>query len=164
MTEPSYGFAPSHQRGDSKLPLLSSDSEGLPLPASPSSRTSAIRSHAFLSIIRQRRLLFVGLAFLSVFALGALSSVTVLGSAPGAEYVHTELASHTTANETTEAAPTTIPVINDTNTVLLDDEYEEEYVWSPAVLGPPTARFRDNLRSDVKYITSWISAGWSMYF
>ncbi|KAI0308147.1 hypothetical protein B0F90DRAFT_1680537 [Multifurca ochricompacta] len=30
-----------------------------------------------------------------------------------------------------------------------------------SLLGPPTDRFRDNLRNDTKYITSWISAGWT---
>ncbi|KAI0031409.1 hypothetical protein K488DRAFT_52104 [Vararia minispora EC-137] len=30
-----------------------------------------------------------------------------------------------------------------------------------ALVGPPTVRFRDNLRNDTKYITSWISAGWT---
>jgi len=29
------------------------------------------------------------------------------------------------------------------------------------LLGPPTSRFRDNLRNDTKFITSWISAGWT---
>ncbi|KIK35892.1 hypothetical protein CY34DRAFT_811817 [Suillus luteus UH-Slu-Lm8-n1] len=29
------------------------------------------------------------------------------------------------------------------------------------VQGPPTQRFRDNLRNDTKYITSWTSAGWT---
>ncbi|KAH9081712.1 hypothetical protein EDB83DRAFT_2539272 [Lactarius deliciosus] len=29
------------------------------------------------------------------------------------------------------------------------------------LLGPPTSRFRDNLRNDTQYITSWISAGWT---
>ncbi|KAG2112419.1 hypothetical protein DEU56DRAFT_201839 [Suillus clintonianus] len=32
---------------------------------------------------------------------------------------------------------------------------------SPYVQGPPTQRFRDNLRNDTKYITSWASAGWT---
>ena len=32
---------------------------------------------------------------------------------------------------------------------------------NPLVRGPPTESFRDNLRNDTKYITSWISAGWS---
>ncbi|KAM6492243.1 hypothetical protein JOM56_011967 [Amanita muscaria] len=30
-----------------------------------------------------------------------------------------------------------------------------------AVVGPPTAKFRDNLKPDQKYITSWLDAGWS---
>jgi len=30
-----------------------------------------------------------------------------------------------------------------------------------SLLGHPTSRFRDNLRNDTKYITSWISAGWT---
>ncbi|THH12795.1 hypothetical protein EW146_g7360 [Bondarzewia mesenterica] len=29
------------------------------------------------------------------------------------------------------------------------------------LVGEPTARFRDNLRNDTQYITSWISAGWT---
>ncbi|KAI0045214.1 hypothetical protein FA95DRAFT_1561351 [Auriscalpium vulgare] len=30
-----------------------------------------------------------------------------------------------------------------------------------ALLGPPTQKFRDNLRNDTEYMTSWISAGWT---
>ncbi|KIJ66268.1 hypothetical protein HYDPIDRAFT_174416 [Hydnomerulius pinastri MD-312] len=37
----------------------------------------------------------------------------------------------------------------------LDDETKSY------VVGPPTLNFRDNLRNDTKYITSWISAGWT---
>ena len=33
--------------------------------------------------------------------------------------------------------------------------------YSPFVLGPATKSFRDNLRDDLAYITSWTSAGWS---
>ncbi|TCD62408.1 hypothetical protein EIP91_006936 [Steccherinum ochraceum] len=33
--------------------------------------------------------------------------------------------------------------------------------YSPYLRGPPTDSFRENLRSDTKYITSWISAGWN---
>jgi len=29
------------------------------------------------------------------------------------------------------------------------------------LIGPPTSRFRDNIRIDRKYITSWVSAGWT---
>jgi hypothetical protein len=31
----------------------------------------------------------------------------------------------------------------------------------PWIMGPPARKFRDNLRSDRRYITSWYSAGWS---
>lgn len=46
-------------------------------------------------------------------------------------------------------------------------DFEEAHVISATsnlqsyVQGPPTQRFRDNLRNDTKYITSWISAGWT---
>jgi len=30
-----------------------------------------------------------------------------------------------------------------------------------SLMGPPTRKFRDNLRNDKKYLTSWISAGWT---
>ncbi|KAL6310144.1 hypothetical protein BKA93DRAFT_721989 [Sparassis latifolia] len=42
-----------------------------------------------------------------------------------------------------------------------DVDLQGQYTYSPYVNGPPTARFRDNLRNDTKYITSWISAGWT---
>ncbi|KAE9398471.1 hypothetical protein BT96DRAFT_1020127 [Gymnopus androsaceus JB14] len=47
-------------------------------------------------------------------------------------------------------------------------EHEEETVetidpWDPraSLNGPPTERFRDNLRADIKYLTSWPAAGWT---
>ena len=159
MSDPVYAYAPSHQRGDSKLPLLPGELDGLPLPASPSSTRASSKLPTLWSIVRQRRVLIVGLAFASILSLVILSSVTVLGSVPGAEYIHTELASQTASNGT--IVPPTAAITDDPST-LLPDEYQEEEWWSPAVLGPPTQRFRDNLRNDTKYITSWISAGWSM--
>ncbi|TBU63759.1 hypothetical protein BD310DRAFT_808030 [Dichomitus squalens] len=42
-----------------------------------------------------------------------------------------------------------------------DPVSEEEYSYSPRLVGPPTQSFRDNLRNDTKYITSWPSAGWT---
>ncbi|KAI0690908.1 hypothetical protein BC835DRAFT_157933 [Cytidiella melzeri] len=33
--------------------------------------------------------------------------------------------------------------------------------YSPLVLGAPTESFRDNLRPDMQYITSWLDAGWN---
>lgn len=162
MTTPAYEFTPAHQRGDSKLPLLG-NSDGLPLPVSPSSRASASKASAFLSAVRYRRLLFIGLAVLSAFSLAVLSSVTVLGSTPGTEFVHTELAAQTTASaEDPAIAPAVSTPVSEPDAPNIPDVYEEEYEYSPYVLGPPTQRFRDNLRNDTKYITSWISAGWSM--
>ncbi|KAI0706099.1 hypothetical protein BC835DRAFT_1260723 [Cytidiella melzeri] len=38
---------------------------------------------------------------------------------------------------------------------------EQVVQYPPWVLGAPTQSFRDNLRPDTKYITSWISAGWT---
>ncbi|KAF9535682.1 hypothetical protein CPB83DRAFT_842145 [Crepidotus variabilis] len=38
-----------------------------------------------------------------------------------------------------------------------DDLFGPQYV----LRGPPTQRFRDNLRPDVQYVSSWISAGWT---
>ncbi|KAG5647758.1 hypothetical protein DXG03_008481 [Asterophora parasitica] len=44
-----------------------------------------------------------------------------------------------------------------TPTVALVDPHGPE----ANLIGAPTAHFRDNLRNDRKYITSWISAGWT---
>ncbi|KAG1838331.1 hypothetical protein C8R48DRAFT_666854 [Suillus tomentosus] len=41
------------------------------------------------------------------------------------------------------------------------DVYPTTFNSQSYVQGPPTQRFRDNLRNDTKYITSWISAGWT---
>lgn len=35
--------------------------------------------------------------------------------------------------------------------------------YPPWVLGAPTQSFRDNLRPEFEYITSWLSAGWSKF-
>lgn len=35
--------------------------------------------------------------------------------------------------------------------------------YSPWVLGAPTQQFRDNLKPELKYITSWLDAGWSTF-
>ncbi|KAG6334539.1 hypothetical protein ID866_4555 [Astraeus odoratus] len=43
-------------------------------------------------------------------------------------------------------------------TVVPATEVESEKSY---VLGPPTQSFRDNLRNETKYITSWINAGWT---
>ncbi|KII91730.1 hypothetical protein PLICRDRAFT_104708 [Plicaturopsis crispa FD-325 SS-3] len=40
-------------------------------------------------------------------------------------------------------------------------EHVEKGEVRKPLLGPPTERFRDNLRNDTKYITSWTGAGWT---
>ncbi|TDL27888.1 hypothetical protein BD410DRAFT_781803 [Rickenella mellea] len=37
----------------------------------------------------------------------------------------------------------------------------EEPRWSPWVVGQPTRHFRDNLRNDTKYVTTWAPGGWT---
>jgi len=43
------------------------------------------------------------------------------------------------------------------------DKNDSTPLWDrkSVLLGPPTDRFRDNLRNDTMYITSWASAGWT---
>jgi len=63
--------------------------------------------------------------------------------------------------------PTTRPAAEDLS--LLEPEHVNVSApitidpWGPEanLIGSPTVQFRDNLRADRKYITSWISAGWT---
>ncbi|EJD41495.1 hypothetical protein AURDEDRAFT_115423 [Auricularia subglabra TFB-10046 SS5] len=41
---------------------------------------------------------------------------------------------------------------------------DEKYNPKNYVKGPPTAKFRDNLRPDVKYMSGWIAGGWTNDF
>ncbi|KAJ7446504.1 hypothetical protein B0H11DRAFT_1745723 [Mycena galericulata] len=50
--------------------------------------------------------------------------------------------------------------------VVLDSHHDsapplDPFGPSSLLIGEPTMSFRDNLRSDVEYITSWVSAGWT---
>ncbi|KAF9225474.1 hypothetical protein BS17DRAFT_879488 [Gyrodon lividus] len=47
-------------------------------------------------------------------------------------------------------------IYGELDTLVAPNHYVQSYV-----VGPPTLNFRDNLRNDTKYITSWISAGWT---
>jgi hypothetical protein len=58
---------------------------------------------------------------------------------------------HSTPSYAHIATPAHSTIQNQT----LEDPYPQ---W---VVGAPTASFRDNLRPEVQYITSWLSAGWS---
>lgn len=110
-----------------------------------------------MSTIPKRRSL-IALLLLALFTLLTLH-LTLLSHGPAVLQVapayepssplvgHTDLAADTTSEDQTGTK---------------QEEDEEEY-WpiSPSVNGPPTRSFRDNLRNDTKYITSWPSAGWS---
>lgn len=138
----------SHIRTLSSTPLLPQKQESTSvLPSFPPTRVITYR-------LRRRHV--------ALLVIGALSF--------GLAVVH--LATSTT--------PMTRPqTYADTNTPLAVDETTTNYTsvestappksfnnatapsYSPLVLGPPTQRFRENLRSDKKYITSWYGAGWS---
>ncbi|KZP28811.1 hypothetical protein FIBSPDRAFT_728362 [Athelia psychrophila] len=38
---------------------------------------------------------------------------------------------------------------------------QDRWLPSAVLLGPPTSSFKDNLRNDTQYVTSWPSAGWT---
>ncbi|KAJ3916990.1 hypothetical protein F5877DRAFT_80388 [Lentinula edodes] len=69
------------------------------------------------------------------------------------------------------STPISSPHDNSTSAIPASDVEEEQNTAVPSVLdpwdlrlslnGPPTSQFRENLKSDVKYITSWPGAGWT---
>ena len=151
----------THARADSRVPLLPyADS-------SSSSPTARSLSKRYMTCIPKRRSL-IALLSLTVLSLVAFSftflgSPDVLNRVPG--YTHTvppsldaDLSSD--SGDASSAEPATDP---ETPPTYLEDLEDDEPAHSPYVLGPPTPSFRDNLRNDTKYITSWISAGWSVY-
>lgn len=70
--------------------------------------------------------------------------------------VHVSSPLETKADAVAESTDSTKAV---SDSVMPDTETESRY--PKQVLGAPTDSFRDNLRSDVKYVTSWINAGWT---
>lgn len=150
MKEKSYG----HSRSQSSMPLLPY-AEMTP-PSTPFISTFRARGspHAF---IHKRKTAFVLCAFVSVVSLGVLASWAV-SSGSSASYVapqHAESAVQDVVDlPSNTSAPLPLPEVH-------EDDVSIEQDYSPYVLGPPTQSFRDNLRNDTKYITSWLSAGWS---
>ncbi|KAI0964013.1 hypothetical protein AcW1_000933 [Taiwanofungus camphoratus] len=106
---------------------------------------------AFLNA-RLRRLLLVAFTSLSVLSIIAFASVSLLEASPQSAQVASEPTAQSPVIEATSSLSTSVPHA---------EEYTDKVSYSPYVLGPPTQRFRDNLRNDTKYITSWISAGWT---
>lgn len=157
-----------HERSDSRIPLL--PYADLSRSSSP---TSSSPARLYMSSLPRRRLL-VALLSLTVLSLLAFSLTTFIYVPDGAFQVtpdpeatapqhlqvdepipppnSTSPSEHSTVSESTpEPEPELAP----------GPQPEDKYSYSQAVLGPPTRSFRDNLRNDTKYITSWPSAGWS---
>ncbi|KAH8099351.1 hypothetical protein BXZ70DRAFT_894911 [Cristinia sonorae] len=143
-----------HERSQSSLPLLphSSDSPP-PTPLFPH------RSRGVLLHAHRRRflvLIFALLSFIGILTLAASSFSSL-------QYVTTE------RENNTNPPSHTLPHAADNSGVLSTEQHPAidtsshavSLPHSPYLRGPPTKSFRDNLRSDLKYVTSWISAGWN---
>ncbi|KAI0801075.1 hypothetical protein C8Q74DRAFT_465353 [Fomes fomentarius] len=140
-----------HARSDSRVPLLPYADV-----SAPSSPVSPSLSSRFMSI-RPKRRPFVAILGLTVVSLLVFSS-TLLAHGPGTLKVVPTFANSAPPSPDTDLSSS--PLNNSSASSPLE-ETEEDRSHSPLVRGPPTPSFRDNLRSDVKYITSWISAGWT---
>ncbi|KAI0756814.1 hypothetical protein C8Q80DRAFT_1215643 [Daedaleopsis nitida] len=139
----------SHARSDSRLPLLPYAADTSP-PASPTSRSWPRR---YMLLHKRRPLLAV--LCLTLLSL-AVFSLTFLGHASDvlqrvSHYVPGAPPLSDGSSSDLDPSSSTLPI--------LDEEEQESY--SPLVRGPPTLSYKDNLRNDTKYITSWISAGWT---
>ncbi|KAH9898206.1 hypothetical protein C8Q73DRAFT_684005 [Cubamyces lactineus] len=137
----------SHGRSESSVPLLPyADTSP---PSSSPSLSSAPRYMSYFA--QRRRFLLTACLSLSAIVLVALS-FTTLATQEGSLAVPINSHPEPSSDNNTSAHPAAIDAES-----LEDDGYE----YSPFVRGPPTQSFRDNLRNDTKYITSWISAGWT---
>jgi len=63
--------------------------------------------------------------------------------------------------ELEEARVVTVTVAQPKASAVVPQTTEAEVEDLPLVNGPPTAAFKDNLRSDVQYITTWPGSGWT---
>ncbi|KAI8990457.1 hypothetical protein BD414DRAFT_483706 [Trametes punicea] len=143
----SNGYA--HARSESSLPLLPyADSS---LPATPASRSFTPRSMPYFA--HKRRLVLTACLSLAAIVLVILS-FTTLSVHEASLGVPVPVSEHHEPHDE-ESQPT--PPLDEPPA----EELEEAPEFSPFLLGPPTQSFRDNLRNDTQYITSWISAGWT---
>lgn len=133
------GPLPMAQKGRFAALLMHSRSQSsqplLPSPLAEQEWLDSPPNPKVVGTISRRRLVAIVGPLLVLLSVGALAF----------SYVRTGYQRLRVVNE---RCPTT------SNTSLPVDE--EQYV-----LGPPTDRFRDNLRNDTRYITSWVSAGWT---
>ncbi|PCH33956.1 hypothetical protein WOLCODRAFT_61728 [Wolfiporia cocos MD-104 SS10] len=131
-------------------PLL----KGYPMsPQSPPLLASRPRS--LLLNARLKRVFIVAFASLSAATLIIFASISLLTASPHAAQSVAEHGVPAADVGTWLDTPAPDHEVHDN---VADDT---SHKYSPYVLGPPTQRFRDNLRNDTQYITSWISAGWT---
>lgn len=145
----------THARSDSRLPLLPYAGDASP-PASPTSRSWPRR----YMVLHKRRPLLLAVFCLTLLAL-VVFSLTLVDHASDvfqrvSQYVPGATPPPPPPPDVSSSNPEPDPS-SDPSSIL--EQVEESY--SPLVHGPPTLSFKDNLRNDTKYITSWISAGWS---
>lgn len=108
--------------------------------------------HRVQSFVHRRRPVFVVVAILSVVSLALLASWAVTDSS-GPRFAPQE------------TDPLSLPSDPEWSNITLPELHFDDVVpvseYPPYIVGAPTQSFRDNLRNDTKYITSWLSAGWS---
>lgn len=145
-----------HGRSQSNVPLLPyADSS----PPSPFVATYRSKGRPTSLISPRRRSVVVLCAFAAMVGLGLLASHTVSrGLVPETDAIPEDAHVPFYLEDAVPSEPEEPPANWTTISPPHPEEVEE---YSPWVLGPPTQSFRDNLRSDTKYLTSWISAGWS---
>lgn len=153
------GSGRAHERSQSTLPLLpyADSPPATPLPFNLKPRANFIPAP-------RRRFILVTCAFLSVIGLLGLAATSISRSSSDSGYVVSDRPeSNTTGHPTYPAldpedvADPSIPPMHEDGRPLAE---LAEPTYSPYLRGPPTDSFRDNLRNDTKYVTSWISAGW----
>lgn len=162
--------ASSHARSESSVPLLPYAEQHRPsTPLASPSLHSKFGYRQPVIDVQRRRYLFLAGAVLSVVSVMALAMLTIGRTARGSTYVVSDLEGQSsrllgdTIPSTVSAVASSLPSSTIASPEALHETIDEVVVpsHSPNLLGPPTDRFRDNLRNDTKYITSWISAGWS---
>ena len=155
-----------HARSQSSVPLLPY-AEITP-PSTPLA-ASFRKGRSPFSIPARRRSLVVALACLSVISLGVLASWTVRSYTSPSPYSQHDLEAPPFTEDTlpwdTQVPPPSDELKEDGPSedleLATDLDMMPDSEYSPYLNGAPTQSFRDNLRNDTQYITSWISAGWS---
>jgi len=119
--------------------------------------SSILKNGLRWSTLDGRRLLFATCACLAAASLFGLLSVMVWVNQSKSQVMmtHESHESHESQHLEMIHPATTLPPVSQ-----LEPKPD---LWGPlaALRGPPTEGFRDNLRNDTKYISSWPSAGWT---